>query len=89
MDGPATLAKGQKYRPLADWLARQRVRTVAVHFAAIEDVIGANLPPSAFRYPAWWANHPGHVAAQAWLSVGWCTSDLDLTERMVIFRKGT
>jgi hypothetical protein len=38
-------------------------------FAQIEEVIGRDLPDSARRYQAWWANERSgsHVQARSWL----------------------
>lgn len=45
---------------------------VVIAFADVERIIGAELPDSARRHRAWWANDSeGHVQAQSWLDVGW------------------
>ncbi|WP_340313056.1 DUF7662 domain-containing protein [Rhizorhabdus argentea] len=60
-----------------------------VDFDEIEKVLGFCLPASASRYPAWWANQSGagHSQSQSWQAAGWQTSELDLSQRKVRFRR--
>jgi hypothetical protein len=57
-------------------------------FKQIERIIGSELPDSARRYQAWWANQSGkgHSQAYSWACAGWRTSDLDLENETVTFR---
>jgi hypothetical protein len=57
-------------------------------FKQIEKIIGSQLPDSARRYQAWWANQSGkgHSQAYSWACAGWRTSDLDLENETVTFR---
>ena len=56
-------------------------------FKEIEAILGASLPESARKYPAWWSNQKaaGHSQSDAWKSVGWRTSDLDLGSERITF----
>lgn len=74
------LAKHLSHRPDAVWEAS---------FADVERVIGAPLPPSAYRHPAWWANQsgPGHSQTEGWKSVGWRTAQVDIAGRRVRFER--
>lgn len=67
-------------RPGTQWLA---------DFEHIERILGSSLPPSAYRYPAWWANQSGagHIQSAAWQRAGWRTARLDLERRRVAFEK--
>jgi len=61
-----------KYSPLGEYLKSQTVARAKLSFDEIRAIIGADLPPSAHKYRAWWANDPAHHAqARAWLDVGW------------------
>jgi hypothetical protein len=67
-------AMSPKYAPLTASLAAQLPGTVSVTltFAAIEALIRAPLPPSAYttgRY--WWSNAPRNPRARAWRPAGW------------------
>jgi hypothetical protein len=60
-----------------------------LRFEDIERIIGAKLPASARRHPAWWSNSAsGHVNAQAWLGAGFKAEQVDLAEAQVVFRRG-
>lgn len=78
-----------KYAPLKRFLLSQPGPELSMTFSQVENLIGASLPPSARRHPAWWANHAtSHVNAQAWLEAGWKTSGVNLsTERVVFVRR--
>lgn len=78
-----------RYRPLADFLAGQKADCWNGSFAEIEALLGFPLPPSAYRYRAWWANQngAGHSQKLGWRSAGWRTAGLDLARRRVTFRR--
>lgn len=80
-----------RYRPLADFLAAQKVNQWDATFEEIEAQLGFPLPNSAYRYPAWWANQSGngHSQTAGWRSVGWRTSALDLAAKRVRFERET
>jgi hypothetical protein len=77
-----------KYEPLNAFLAGRNEREVAMSFAEIEMLIGASLPPSAFKHRAWWSNNPSNsVITDAWLRAGYQTERVDLGSRRLVFRK--
>lgn len=79
-----------KYDPLRDWLrARTDRDEITLGFPDIEQLIGAALPASAHRHPAWWANEKDgpHVQARAWLDTGWRVDAVDQRARRVRFRR--
>jgi len=78
-----------RYKPLADFLSRRKGDEWEAGFPEIEAQLGFPLPPSAYRYPAWWANQsgPGHSQTHGWRSVGWRTSKLDLERERVRFER--
>ena len=78
-----------RYEPLAQFLASKKADSWDASFAEIETRLGAPLPKSAYKYPAWWANQngPGHSQTHGWRSVGWRTCDLDLERRRVRFER--
>jgi hypothetical protein len=74
-----------KYDGLAEFLSR-KTSSVTVSFEEIASVVAGGLPPSAYRYTAWWANNPSrHVHARVWLDAGWATSATNLVSRKVTF----
>ena len=77
-----------KYEPLARFLESQPGQEVSLTFEEIETIIGSKLPPSSHAYRALWSNNPqGHVMAQAWLKVGWESSEVDMEGRKLVFRR--
>lgn len=85
-----TLPKDSKYTALADWLKSQPVQIdrVDLSFDQIEEIIGGNLPASAYKHRAWWANDShSHTHSQLWLEVGWRRNRLNLTEHQVAFTR--
>jgi hypothetical protein len=55
--------------------------------SAIEAVIGAKLPASAYTYREWWANEtaPGRSQSDAWQAAGWRVDDVNFTAEYVTF----
>ncbi|MEM1552376.1 MAG: hypothetical protein QXH03_06900 [Candidatus Bathyarchaeia archaeon] len=78
-----------KYEPLKGYLKFRAAFTdsVKLSFAQIDGIIGDNLPMEAYRSESWWANSPDTVHARSWLDAGWETSEVNLKEGYVIFRK--
>ena len=79
-----------RYAPLAIWLQRQpssRDR-VLLTFQDVEEIIDNQLPPSARRHRAWWANDSvAHTHSQLWLEVGWRVGQINMTEERVTFAR--
>jgi hypothetical protein len=78
-----------RYRALADYLKGRGASIWEASFEDVEKVIGAPLPRSAYRYPAWWANQTGvgHSQTEGWKSVGWRTARVDITGKRVRFER--
>ena len=78
-----------RYEPLAQFLATKKTDAWDATFEEIERRLGAPLPRSAYKYPAWWANQSGagHSQTRGWRSVGWRTCHLDLEGRRVRFER--
>jgi hypothetical protein len=77
-----------KYEPLRTFLARNGTGEVPMRFSEIERVIGAPLPPVAFKHRAWWSNNPSNsVMTQAWLDAGYKTERVDMASQRLVFRR--
>lgn len=78
-----------KYEPLKGYLKFRAAFTdsVKLSFAQIDGIIGDNLPMEAYRSENWWANLTNTAHARAWLEAGWKTSEVNLKEGYVVFRK--
>ncbi|MBI4493626.1 MAG: hypothetical protein HY690_12620 [Chloroflexi bacterium] len=65
-------------------------KRVTLGFGRIEHLLGEPLPPSAFKYEAWWLGSRtwrDQVQVQAWESAGWTVDELDLHLHTVTFRR--
>lgn len=77
-----------RYQPLADHLRALDAPRWNASFAEVEAILGRQLPPSAYQYPAWWANQSGgHSQTAGWRDAGWKTADLDLARKRVSFER--
>jgi hypothetical protein len=76
-----------KYEPLADYLRGQRLSEIPMTFAEVERVLGASLPPSAYKHRPWWANEASgsHVHAKVWLDAGFRAERVALDDKKVVF----
>ena len=79
-----------KYAPLATYLRESGRETLSMSFAEIERIIGADLPPSAFKHRPWWSNNPSNsVITYAWLEAGYLTEQVDMAGQTLVFRKSS
>lgn len=77
------------YAKLRDILEEQAEEAWKVSFSELERLIGAKLPPSAFKYPGWWSNNPSNNAmTKIWLEAGWRTEQVDVPGQTLVFRRG-
>ena len=77
-----------KYDPLLHHLISTSEPVLTLRFTEIERIIGADLPPSARRHPAWWANATSsHSYSDAWMDAGYRTEDLDLNAGIITFHR--
>lgn len=79
-----------KYSPLASHLQALTANEVRLTFADIEQIIDANLPRSARKHHAWWANSrtaDSHSWSHLWLRAGWERCEYSLAEQWVVFQR--
>ena len=77
-----------KYEPLTAHLRGSGEASVSMTFESIERIVGVKLPPSAYKYRAWWSNNPTNsVITHAWLEAGYKTANVDMPGRKLVFRK--
>ena len=78
-----------KYSPLNLYLTRRAKygEYVTLTFKRIEEIIGDNLPPSAFKNKSWWSNTRNRSQSEAWISAGWRVEEVNLNEELVVFRR--
>lgn len=73
------------YEPLTRHLESRREAEAPLTFEEIEAILNRDLPRSARQYQPWWSNTATHTQADAWLSIGWKTTQLDLVKQRVVF----
>jgi hypothetical protein len=79
-----------KYAPLAIWLQNQSLdkEVIGLSFTNIQEIIGSELPISAYKNRSWWANDPvGHVQSNQWLDVGWRVAAVKMKDEIVRFAR--
>ena len=77
-----------QYEKLNSFLSKQTILTQRMTFGEVEKILGFSLPPSAYKYQAWWANNPiPSRHSYVWISIGWKTEELDLDGQKVTFRR--
>lgn len=77
-----------KYEPLKVFLSERSDSEVPMRFEEIEGIIGAALPPVAFKHRAWWSNNPSNsVITRAWLDAGYRTERVDMGSQKLVFRR--
>jgi hypothetical protein len=77
-----------KYEPLHEYLKQSVQNEITLNFTQIEELLGSNLPHSAFEHRAWWSNNDEtHPQANAWLQARWKVAELDQGGNWVMFRR--
>ncbi len=79
--------KNRKYYPLYKYLlAQSQEGTCELSFAEVDEILGAPLPPSAYKTRAWWANTPRTPQSESWLDAEWVVDYVNFLAKRVIFR---
>jgi len=86
-ENKAIHAPGKKYRKLSDHLYDSGESRVNFTFKKIEEILGFNLPASAYEHRAFWANTTTHSIALSWLGVDYKVVEVDIEKETVIFEK--
>ena len=80
---------GGKYRKLRTYLEAHPRREWRTTFSNIESILGFELPASARKHSAWWANEKnGGRQSQkvTWSAAGWKTAEVDMEAETLLFR---
>ena len=79
----------RKYQALQAHLNRRNGRAELLSFEDIEDIIGKQLPMSATKHRAFWANDQEgyHSHAQAWMGAGYRVAYVDREDKIVRFER--
>lgn len=80
-------APSKKYRLLSDYLHDSEKPRVRLTFDDIEEMLGFELPPSAYTHRAFWSNTTSHSIALSWMGVGYETVEVNIDEGFVVFEQ--
>lgn len=73
-----------KYHTLQEHLFSRDDSIWNATFDEIEEIIGDDLPDSARKHQAWWANQ-SHGHSQYWQRAGWLTAKVDVENEQLTF----
>lgn len=81
-----------KYEPLYKYLTDLplSIKEKTLTFEEVTDVLGFDLPKSAYDYREWWSNPSSssdHPYAQMWLSAGWKVDTVNQDDCWVRFKR--
>ena len=77
-----------KYDPLKQFLVDSGADSITKNFDEIADIVGIELPASAFKHRAWWSNNKTNsVITQAWLEAGYVTRNVNMDQCTLEFHK--
>ncbi len=82
--GMCEMAKGAKYVGLTNYLRGCGLDRLNLTFREISN-LGAELPSSAYKWPALWSNGSGGSLSCSWLAVGYVSGSVNLPQEMVEF----
>ena len=74
------VSAGNKYQLLTDYLSESSKEVESLSYAKLKEILGFELPYSAYEYREWWANS-GHKHAQTWTTAGWKVIAVNLGKR--------
>lgn len=79
-----------KYDALTKYLVEFGQSSLSMTFNQVANVVGVELPPSAFKYRAWWSNNETNsVITRAWRMAGYKTRNVDMKKRELEFYKSS
>ena len=77
-----------KYDPLKQFLVNSGADSITKNFDEIANIVGIELPASAFKHRAWWSNNKTNsVITQAWLEAGYVTRNVNMDQCTLEFHK--
>jgi hypothetical protein len=76
-----------KYVPLRDYLTSYLASQLTLSLEHIENILGSKLEAAAYAFKSWWENDQKNPQAVAWLEAGWEVNDIDLQQKVVVFKR--
>lgn len=75
-----------KYEPLKLYFSSLKLSTIRLTFKDLEKILGCKLPPSAYKYSAWWQPN-GHSHTYSWCDCNFKVDSVDLVNQIVFYKK--
>jgi uncharacterized Zn finger protein (UPF0148 family) len=76
-----------KYTPLRDYLTSYLASQLTLSMEHIEHILGSKLEAAAYAFKSWWENNRKNPQAVAWLESGWEVEDINLQQKVVVFKR--
>lgn len=75
-----------KYQPLTEYLLQCGQTSIQLTFSQIEEIIGVELPHSAYVHSVWWVNS-NQTTCVHWLKAGYVITQYSLEKQYAAFRR--
>lgn len=77
-----------KYEPLTTYLNLCKKQRIKLTYNEIEEILGFDLPPSAYKDSRWWLNNDdSHTQSKSWGKAGYKTTDINLGESVTFVKE--
>lgn len=67
---------GYKYQKLLDYFLEQISQMIELDYLEIENILGFQLPNSAYTYTEWWKHPKSHTQCKAWEDAGYFATNI-------------
>ncbi len=84
---PAPPRRKTKYNLLGEYLYRSEQDEVTLTFDQIKDILGFELPSSAYKYDAWWRDPKSHPQARALNDYGYKAGIINIVSHIAQFKR--
>lgn len=86
-DAPCEIGKHSKFEELEKFFCSSSDIQIVLSFERIEEIIGHELSPSAYKYSAYWYPSKTHTITSAWINAGYWLDNVDIKEQQAFFTK--
>lgn len=77
-----------KYSIFGEYLKKRPENQIELSFHRIEEILGFQLPPTAYKQRAWWSNNTRNsVMTKVWRRAGFKTEAVDMAKKRLVFRR--
>ena len=77
------------YDSFQNYLKNHPTDKIDCAISQIEQIVGGQLPTSAYKHSAWWSNSPTHPLMKKILQIGWASRNLNLESKTISFYKNS